>query len=90
MKLVKDSPGVIFSHSPCCMCHSIKVLLYGYGGNPAVYELDEMARGAEIERVLTSLLGKSPPVPAVFVGGRLIGHIQDVPLSLTQASSFYR
>jgi glutaredoxin 3 len=59
------------------MCHSIKTLLNDFGVNPAVYELDEIQRGRDIEQALARL-GCSPSVPAVFIGGELVGGANEV------------
>ncbi|GMY27667.1 monothiol glutaredoxin-S2 [Fagus crenata] len=75
--LVSERPVVIFSKSSCCMCHSIKTLLNDFGVNPAVYELDEIQRGRDIEQALARL-GCSPSVPAVFIGGELVGGANEV------------
>ncbi|XP_010243570.1 PREDICTED: glutaredoxin-C11-like [Nelumbo nucifera] len=71
MKLASKKAVVIFSKSSCCMCHAIKTLFYDLGVSPAIYELDEEAKGREMERALQSL-GLNPSVPAVFIGGRLV------------------
>lgn len=55
------------------MCHTIKTLFNGIGVNPAVHELDKDPNGREMEKVLARLLGRSPPVPIVFIGGQLVG-----------------
>ncbi|KAI3868309.1 hypothetical protein MKX03_000220 [Papaver bracteatum] len=58
---------VIFSKSTCCMSHTIKTLF-----------LDEEPRaGKEIEKALIRL-GCSPSVPAVFIGGELVGGANEV------------
>ncbi|KAK9933708.1 hypothetical protein M0R45_020888 [Rubus argutus] len=77
-KMVSERPVVIFSKSSCCMCHSIKTLLCDFGVNPAVYELDEMQRGKEIEQALISSLGSNPSVPAVFIGGEFVGGANEI------------
>ncbi|KAE8712386.1 Monothiol glutaredoxin-S2 [Hibiscus syriacus] len=77
MKLASERPVVIFSKSSCCMCHTIKTLFYEFGASPAVYELDEMPRGRELEQGLLRL-GCSPSVPAVFIGGDLVGGANEV------------
>ncbi|RWR94678.1 glutaredoxin-C1-like protein [Cinnamomum micranthum f. kanehirae] len=66
-------PVVIFSLSSCCMCHTIKTLFCELGVNPAIHELDKDPNGREMEKVLSRLLGRSPPVPIVFIGGQLVG-----------------
>ncbi|KAH7513291.1 monothiol glutaredoxin-S2 [Ziziphus jujuba] len=76
-KMASERPVVIFSNSSCCMCHSIKTLFCDFGVNPAVYELDEIPRGRDIEQAL-SRLGCSPTVPAVFIGGELVGGANEV------------
>lgn len=59
------------------MCHAIKRLFYEQGVSPLVYELDEDPKGKEMEWALVRL-GCSPSVPAVFVGGKLIGSANTV------------
>ncbi|XP_057450661.1 monothiol glutaredoxin-S2 [Lotus japonicus] len=76
-KMVSERPVVIFSKSSCCISHSIKTLLCDFGVNPAVYELDEISRGRDIEQAL-SRLGCNPSVPAVFIGGELVGGAKEV------------
>ncbi|PRQ39106.1 putative thioredoxin-disulfide reductase [Rosa chinensis] len=76
-KMVSERPVVIFSKSSCCMCHSIKTLLCDFGVNPEVHELDEMQGGREIEQAL-SRLGCNPSVPAVFIGGELVGGANEI------------
>lgn len=58
------------------MCHAIKSLLREFGVNPAVYEVDEIPRGREIEQALSRLV--SPTLPAVFIGGELVGGANEV------------
>ncbi|VVB15092.1 unnamed protein product [Arabis nemorensis] len=76
-KMVMERPVVIYSQSSCCMSHTIKTLLCDFGANPAVYELDAMSRGREIEQALLRL-GCSPAVPAVFIVGELVGGANEV------------
>ncbi|KAF3681488.1 Monothiol glutaredoxin-S3 [Capsicum baccatum] len=72
-KMISEKPVVIFSKSGCCMSYSIKSLFSDLGVNTAVYELDEMHRaGRDIEAAL-SALGCNPTVPAVFIGGQMVG-----------------
>ncbi|KVI12517.1 Glutaredoxin [Cynara cardunculus var. scolymus] len=75
--LVAEKPVVIFSKSSCCMCHTIKTLIYSYGVNPTVYELDSHPNGQQLERQLNAL-GCKPSVPAVFVGQDLIGGAKEM------------
>ncbi|KAL5224933.1 hypothetical protein ABZP36_011572 [Zizania latifolia] len=74
MKLAtSERPVVIFTLSSCCMCHSVTSLLCDLGVNALVHELDQDPRGKDMEKALLKLLGKGPPVPAVFIGGKLVG-----------------
>ncbi|KAF9605344.1 hypothetical protein IFM89_016952 [Coptis chinensis] len=68
---------VIFSKSTCCMCYTVKVLFNELGVNPMVHELDQSPEGKEIEKALIRL-GCSTAVPAVFIGGTLIGSTNEV------------
>ena len=44
------------------------------GVNPLVHELDSDPRGKEMECALLKMLGgRGPAVPAVFIGGKLVG-----------------
>ncbi|CAL9125432.1 unnamed protein product [Musa textilis] len=73
MRLASQRAVVVFSLSSCCMCHTIKRLFCELGVNPAIHELDEDPNGKDMERALAKMLGCNPPVPAVFIGGRLVG-----------------
>lgn len=73
MKLAAQRAVVIFSLSSCCICHTVKSLFRDLGVNAAVHELDEDPRGQEMENALAILMGLRLPVPAVFIGGKLIG-----------------
>ncbi|GFY98744.1 monothiol glutaredoxin-S2-like [Actinidia eriantha] len=73
--LAAQRPVVIFSKSNCCMCYTIKTLIYGFGANPAIYELDELPNGQELERELLAL---GPSVPAVFIGREFIGGSNEI------------
>ncbi|TYI20895.1 hypothetical protein ES332_A07G268600v1 [Gossypium tomentosum] len=80
-RLASENAVVIFSISSCCMCHAVKRLFCGMGVNPTVYELDEDPRGKDMEKALIRLLGTSPPVPVVFIGGKLVGAMDRVMAS---------
>lgn len=78
-KLASQRAVVIFSASSCCMCHTVTRLFRELGVNPTVVELDEdPSWGKEMEKALARLLGHSPAVPAVFIGGRLVGSTDKV------------
>ncbi|MBA0873171.1 hypothetical protein Goshw_028310 [Gossypium schwendimanii] len=80
-RLASENAVVIFSISSCCMCHAIKRLFCGMGVNPTVYELDQDPRGKDMEKALMRLLGSSPAVPVVFIGGKLVGTMDRVMAS---------
>ena len=71
-RLVAEKPVVIFSKNSCCMSHTIKTLIYSFGANPTVYELDEHPNGPQLEKELKAL-GHKTSVPAVYIGQELIG-----------------
>lgn len=81
--MAAENAVVMFSISSCCMCHAVKRLFCGMGVNPTVYELDEDPRGKEIEKALMRLMGSSSSaaVPAVFIGGKLVGSMDRVMAS---------
>lgn len=70
-KMVSEKPVVVFSWT------TVKSLFHDFGVNPAAYELDEVAGGQEIEQALMRLSCK-PVVPAVFIGGELVGGANEV------------
>ncbi|KMZ65626.1 Glutaredoxin-C1 [Zostera marina] len=72
-KLASQKAVVIFSVSSCCMCHTVKRLFCNLGVNSSIYELDELPNGLEMEKALSKIHGLNPPVPAVFIGGKLVG-----------------
>ncbi|KAF9605378.1 hypothetical protein IFM89_016955 [Coptis chinensis] len=76
-RLASQKPVVIFSKSSCCMCYTIKSLFSDLGVNAYVHEIDEDPKGREIERALLKK-GCSPSVPAVYIGGALIGGANEV------------
>ncbi|XP_071721054.1 monothiol glutaredoxin-S2-like [Rutidosis leptorrhynchoides] len=71
-RLVAEKPVVIFSKSTCCMSHTVKTLIYSFGANPTVYEIDEHPNGQQIETELKAL-GCKTKVPVIFIGQELIG-----------------
>ncbi|XAR57119.1 Thioredoxin-disulfide reductase [Bertholletia excelsa] len=85
--LVADRPVVVFSRSSSSTCHSVTVLFSEFGVNATVHDLDQMPRGVgrEIEQALAQS-GCSPPLPAVFISGELVGGVNEVnSLHLRQA-----
>lgn len=80
-RLASDNAVLVFSVTSCCMCHVVKRLFCGLGVNPAVFELDEEGEntgGSDMEKVLVRLVGKKPAVPAVFIGGELVGGLDSL------------
>ncbi|XP_068663677.1 glutaredoxin-C1-like [Aristolochia californica] len=77
-KLASQNAVVIFTVSSCCMCHTVKRLFYELGVSPAIHELDQQPKGREMEKALATLLGHRPSVPAIFIGGRLVGSTDKV------------
>lgn len=74
MKLASERAVVVFTLSSCCMCHTVERLFSEQlGVNALVHELDKDPRGKEMERALLKMLGRGPAVPAVFIGGKLVG-----------------
>ncbi|KAL8236247.1 hypothetical protein R6Q59_017328 [Mikania micrantha] len=76
-RVVAEKPVVIFSKSSCCMSHAVKTLIYSFGVNPKVYELDEDPNGLKLETELNAL-GCKPSVPTVFIGQDLIGGANEI------------
>lgn len=79
-RLAGESAVVVFSMTSCCMCHVVKSLLCSLGVNPVVYELDEESEGEQLKEALAKqVMGDNgQPVPAVFVGGKLVGGLDSV------------
>ncbi|KAM3023040.1 hypothetical protein ACUV84_036787 [Puccinellia chinampoensis] len=73
-KLSAQKAVVIFTASnECPMSHTVTTLFSGLGVGAAVHELDKDPRGCDMERDLARRLGRNTPVPAVFIGGKLVG-----------------
>ncbi|MBA0796223.1 hypothetical protein Gohar_007007 [Gossypium harknessii] len=63
--------------SSCCLCYAITILFQELGVTSTVHEIDQDPEGREIEKTLMRL-GCNAPVPAIFVGGRLVGSTNEV------------
>ena len=73
-KLSVQKAVVIFTaNNECPMSYTVMTLFSGLGVSAAVHELDKDPRGRDMERDLARRLGRNPPVPAVFIGGKLVG-----------------
>lgn len=71
--MASERAVVIFGASECCLCHAVETLFRELGVSWAVHEVDR-----DVERALAGMMvgrsrSRSPPVPAVFIGGRLVG-----------------
>ncbi|CAL4894855.1 unnamed protein product [Urochloa decumbens] len=66
-RAVAESPVLVVGRRGCCLSHVVKRLLQGLGVNPAVHEV---AGEAELAGIVD---GGDVALPAVFVGGRLLG-----------------
>ncbi|KAJ7295252.1 hypothetical protein O6H91_04G093600 [Diphasiastrum complanatum] len=77
-RLAANNAVTLFSVSSCCLCHVVKRLLISLGVGPVIYELDKENDGVEIQNALSRLTGQSQAVPAVFIGGMLIGGLEEV------------
>ncbi|KAK9677792.1 hypothetical protein RND81_11G167500 [Saponaria officinalis] len=79
-RVIETSAVVVFSlGSECCMCHVAKHLLFGLGVAPTVVELDSSGDIATALHHLTG--GDEKAVPAIFVGGKLLGGIESLMAS---------
>ncbi|CAD6252717.1 unnamed protein product [Miscanthus lutarioriparius] len=77
-RLASERAVVVFTASNCSMGDVVTSLLSSLGVNAAVHDLDRDPRGLEMQRELARRLGSgagrgTPTVPAVFVGGDLVG-----------------
>ncbi|XP_071720659.1 glutaredoxin-C13-like [Rutidosis leptorrhynchoides] len=76
--LTSENGVVIFTKSTCCLCYSVTILFQELRVNPVVYEIDQDPEGREIEKALPKQGRSSPTVPAVFIGGKLVGSTNEV------------
>ena len=76
--LTSENGVVIFTKSTCCLCYAVTILFQELSVNPVVYEIDQDPEGREMEKALPKQGCSSPPVPAVFIGGKLVGSTNEV------------
>ncbi|CAI9781125.1 unnamed protein product [Fraxinus pennsylvanica] len=76
-KLASEKGVLIFSKSTCCLCYAVHRLFKELGINPYEHEIDRDPEGKEIEKALLRM-GCNGPVPAVFIGGELVGSTNEV------------
>ncbi|CAO2170932.1 unnamed protein product [Urochloa humidicola] len=69
-RAVAESPVVVVGRRGCCLSHVVKRLLQGLGVNPAVHEV---ADEAALAGVVPAGNEAGAALPAVFVGGKLLG-----------------
>ncbi|CAF2122265.1 hypothetical protein IGI04_010176 [Brassica rapa subsp. trilocularis] len=77
VRMSSEKGVVIFSKSSCCLSYAVQVLFQDLGVHPTVHEIDKDLDCREIEKALMRL-GCSTPVPAIFVGGKLVGSTNEV------------
>ncbi|GFZ04627.1 glutaredoxin family protein [Actinidia rufa] len=75
MRLASENGVMIFSKSTCCLCYAVNVLFQEIRVSPYVHEIDQDPEGREMEK---ALLRMGYNVPAVFIGGKLIGSTNEV------------
>ena len=73
--LASQQAVVIFGSSNCHMCHAVHTLFTDLGVSWMVHDLDKDPQGKDVKRVLAGMVGpaRSSPLPAVFIGGALVG-----------------
>ncbi|KAK9070079.1 hypothetical protein SSX86_010478 [Deinandra increscens subsp. villosa] len=77
--LILENGVVVFSKSTCCLCYAVIMLFQELGVQLVVHEVDHDPEGWEIENALVNQMGCNiPPVPAVFIGGNLVGSTNEV------------
>ncbi|GER31757.1 glutaredoxin [Striga asiatica] len=83
--VVAENAVVVFARESCCMCHVVKLLLHGHGVSPVIRLVSE-GDEADVRRELSEFLRRSggggaaapPQLPAVFVGGELLGGVDQI------------
>ncbi|GLT28549.1 hypothetical protein SLA2020_034730 [Shorea laevis] len=76
-RLASEKGVVIFSKSSCCLCYAVNILFHELGVNPILHEIDQDPEGREMEKALMRM-GCNAPVPAVFIGGKLVGSTNEI------------
>ncbi|XP_044495253.1 glutaredoxin-C9-like [Mangifera indica] len=83
-KMVLENAVVVIGRRGCCMNHVVRTLLLGHGVNPASLEVDEADEAgvaddlSRIKGLKGETSGASIQFPAVFVGGKLFGGLDQV------------
>ncbi|CAI9105327.1 OLC1v1004224C1 [Oldenlandia corymbosa var. corymbosa] len=76
-RLTSEHGLAIFSKSTCCLCYAVNILFHELGAATYVHEIDHDPEGKEIEKALMRM-GCNPPIPAVFINGKLVGSTNEV------------
>lgn len=76
-KLASENGVMMFSKSSCCLCYAVSILFRELGVNVYVHEVDHDSEGKEMDKALIKM-GCNPSVPAVFIGGKLIGSTNEI------------
>ncbi|GMI85803.1 hypothetical protein like AT2G30540 [Hibiscus trionum] len=76
-RLASENGMVLFSKSSCCLCYALTILFQELGVTLTIHEIDQDPEGREMEKALVRL-GCNAPVPAIFIGGRLVGSMNEV------------
>ncbi|CAH9130416.1 unnamed protein product [Cuscuta epithymum] len=82
--MVSENAIMVFGRRGCCMCYVLQRLLLGLGVNPAIYDVDEedeVSVTDQLSGVISCTEDNSaqlPLFPAVFIGGKLFGGLDDV------------
>lgn len=83
-KMVLENAVVVLGRRGCCMSHVVRTLLLGHGVNPAVFEVEEADEAnvvgelSRIKGLKSETDGGSIQFPAVFVGGKLFGGLDQL------------
>ncbi|XWS54125.1 hypothetical protein CRYUN_Cryun10bG0061600 [Craigia yunnanensis] len=82
LNIVSENAVIVFARKDCCMSHVVSRLLLALGVNPAVYEIDEEDEVSVLNELEMICKGqgkdKMLQLPAVFIGGRLFGGLDEV------------
>jgi len=75
--LIDNNPVVVFSKSWCPYCAATKKTLQDLQANFALYELDKLPDGAELQAALAKISGQTS-VPNIYISQEHIGGNSDL------------
>ncbi|KAK1415431.1 hypothetical protein QVD17_31212 [Tagetes erecta] len=78
---VSENAVMVLARRGCCMSHVVKRLLHGHGVNPSVFEFEEEEEKdvvKEVEMIVDGKDKRKVQFPAVFIGGRMFGGLDQV------------